>query len=179
MGFQSTVKNASDWINDKIGSPSGPINPPFTQTASSHSIVIKTNKGMKIGRIQSWSPTMSRTIDTIYEVHAAATGEPAERIPQVQATNTIAVNRYELYSAHIGEAFGIKTGLENDDLYTLILQKNPIHIREIWRDPYGGIRGYVYVNAWFSSLGITISATDDRIIKSNGTIEFTRKLRLI
>jgi len=179
MGFQSFVKDTSNWINDKIGSPSGPINPPFTQTASSHSIVIKTGDGKKIGRIQSWNPTVSRTIDSIYEVHADATGEPIECIPQIQTTNTIAVNRYELYSAHIGEAFGVKTGLSNDDLYTLILQKNPINIREIWRDPYGGLRAYVYAGCYFNSLGQTIAATDDRILKVNASLTFTRKLRMI
>ena len=178
MSFQSFVKGASDWLKQQ-DTGSGVVNPPLTQTASSHSIIIKNSSGLKIGRIQSWSPNMARTVDTLFEVQGNATGEPIERVPQVQTSNSISVQRYELYSTHIGEAFGVKLIGDNDDLFTLILQKNAIHIRELWRDPFGGMRGYAYVNCWFSNIGQTISATDDRIIKASATVEFTRKVRLI
>jgi len=160
-----------------------PVNPPLTLTASSHSITIKTDKGIKIGRIQSWSPSMSRTIDTVFEVQANATGEPIERVPQVQGTNSISVDRFELYTFHMGEAFGVPvlngSYSGNPELVSLIYQVKPFHIREIWRDPTGGMRAYIYTNCWFSSMGITIAATDDRVIKSRGTLEFTRRLRVI
>jgi len=165
------------------------VSPPNTRTATSHSIIIRTDRGIKIARIQSWAPAQSRTIDAIYEVNAETTGEPIERVPQIVGTNRISVSRYELYSKHIGEAFGVPTlsnkefgssaeGGAEDDLFSLALQFKPFNIREIWRDPFGGIRAYAYLKAWFSDWGVTISATDDRIIKANATIEFTRRIRL-
>lgn len=167
----------SDWLNaqDTGGYAKGP---PLTQTASSHGITIKTDKGIKIGRIQSWSSNLSRTIDTIYEVQANNTGEPLERVPQIQTSNSISVERYELYTDHMGEAFGVETTGDTRDMYTLIQQIKPFHVREVWRDPYGNIRAYLYVNCWFSSLGQTISATDDRVIRARATLEFNRKIKL-
>jgi hypothetical protein len=176
MSFEALVKGVSDLYDNDTGgfAPS----PPLTNTASSHSISIKTNKGIKIGRIQSWAPQMSRTVDAIYEVQLNNRGEPAERIPQAQTTNSISIDRYELYSLHIGEAFGIPVLGDNTDLTNLTLQTKPIHVREMWRDPFGTIRAYGYFGCWFSSLGLTIAANDDRIIKSRATLEFTRKIRI-
>jgi hypothetical protein len=176
------LNDAEDFLRsqDTGGSP---VNPPMTLTASSHSIVIKTDKGIRIGRIQNWSPSMARTVDSVYEVQANAIGEPIERVPQVQGTNSISVDRYELYTFHLGEAFGTPVlggGYGgNIDLVSLVYQIKPFHVREIWRDPTGAMRAYIYANCWFSNMGHTISATDDRIIKAKGTIEFTRRLRLV
>ncbi len=165
-----------------------PVNPPLTQTASSHSIVIRNQLGLKIGRIQSWSPQMARTVETVWEVNKNAKGEPVERVGQIQATNTIGIERYELYTSHTGEAFA--TPVINDDnsnnvgnapgtdLVTLVDQIKPFHVREIWRDPFGSIRAYVYVGCVWADMGTTIAATDDRIIKTRATLEFSRKLRL-
>jgi hypothetical protein len=174
--LKNAAQSASDWLNqqDTGGYVKGP---PLTQTASSHAITIKTQRGIKIGRIQSWSPNMARTVDSNFEVNAAATGEPVERVPQIQGTNSISVDRYELYTFHMGEAFGVAVS-GGTDLVSLTQQTNPFHVREVWRDPYGNIRAYIYVNCYFSNIGITISATDDRIIKAKATLEFTRRLRL-
>jgi len=164
------------------------VSPPSTQTAMSHAITIRTDRGIKIGRIQSWAPAMTRTIDTIYEVQANNTGEPLERVAQIQNTNRISVERYELYTFHIGEAFGVPTtgGGSPDvtgssdaiDLVSLVRQVKPFSVREIWRDPFGAIRAYIYTGVWFSDWGITIASNDDRIIKARATLEFTRRLRL-
>jgi len=154
------------------------ISPPLTQTASSHAISIKTDRGIKIGRIQSWSVNIARTIDTIFEVSISNQGEPAERVPQVQGTNSIAVERYELFTSHIGEAFGTPVVGDGTDLVNLTLQARPFHVREMWRDPFGDLRAYAYVGCWFSSIGTTIAANDDRIIKARATLEFTRRIKL-
>jgi len=176
MSFQSFIQGASDWLNaqDTGGFVKGP---PMTQTALSHAITIKSQRGLRIGRIQAWSPNMSRTVDTVFEVQAANTGEPLERVPQIQGTNSISIDRYELYTAHMGEAFNV-TIQNGSDMFSLVQQINPIYVREVWRDPFGGMIAYVYVGCWFSSLGHTISATDDRIVKARATLEFTRRLRL-
>ena len=155
--------------------------PPQSQTASSHSISIRNERGLKIGRIQNWSPSMSRVIDSEFENDANSAGEPVERVPQIQSGNRISVDRYELYTFHIGQAFGtpvVNQDRRNGDLVSLSQQVRPIGIREIWRDPFGAIRAYAYVGVWFSDLGLTISATDDRIIKARATLEFTRRIRL-
>ena len=175
-GVGIDIKGASDWLNAQ-DTGGYPTNPPMTQTASAHAITIKTQTGIKIGRIQSWSPNMARAIDTIYEVGPYAVGEPLERVPQNLTANSIAVDRYELYTFHMGEAFGVAVA-NGTDMVSLIQQLTPFHVREVWRDPYGGIRAYVYINCWFSSVGHTIAASDDRIIKARATLEFTRRLRL-
>ncbi len=170
------VKGISDLFTNDTGgfAPS----PPLTETASSHGVTIRTDKGIKIGRIQSWSIQMSRTVDAIYEVQLNARGEPAERVPQAQMTNSISVERYELYSFHIGEAFGAPVLGDSTDLANLTRQTKPFQIRELWKDPFGSLRGYGYFGCWFSNIGITIAANDDRIIKTRATIEFARRLKL-
>jgi len=189
MGFKSFIKGASDFLQSQDTGGFAP-QPPLTQTASSHAITIRTDAGIKVGRIQSWAPSLSRTIDTIFEVQANNTGEPIERVPQVQGGNRISVERYELYNSHIGEAFGVPTinqgssspaesGSSNPiDLVNLTRQIKPFNVREVWRDPFGDIRAYLYVGVWFSDWGVTIAATDDRIVKARATLEFTRRIRL-
>ena len=165
--------------NDTGGTP---INPPLTQTASSHSIVIKTNRGIKVGRIQSWSPNMAMTVDSEFEVQRLGRGEPIDRINQIQNANSISVERFELYNSFIGQAFGAaisNTGGNNGiEMVSLSSQKKPFIIREIMRSPFGEVKAYVYVNCFFSNWGITIAATDDRIIRARATIEFGRRIKL-
>jgi len=173
----SLPKGISDFQN-QFDTGGFSVSPPLTQTASSHSISIKTDRGIKIGRIQSWSLNMTRTVDTIYEVSLTNQGEPIERVPQVQTTNSIAIERYELFTFHIGEAFGTPVVGADTDLINLTLQAKPFHVREMWRDPFGDLRAYAYVGCWFSSLGRTIAANDDRIIKARATLEFTRRIRI-
>jgi len=145
------VKGISDLFTNDTGgfAPS----PPLTETASSHGVTIRTDKGIKIGRIQSWSIQMSRTVDAIYEVQLNARGD-------------------------IGEAFGAPVLGDSTDLANLTRQTKPFQIRELWKDPFGSLRGYGYFGCWFSNIGITIAANDDRIIKTRATIEFARRLKL-
>jgi hypothetical protein len=182
VDFKGTFQGVSDFLRSQdTGGVS--LNPPLTQTASSHAVTIRSNKGIKIGRIQSWSPQISRNIETVYEVQQLAVGEPIERVPQNQTGNRVSVERYELYTFLLGEAFGVpisanKAVANAIDLYSLSLQSKPFNVREVWRDPFGSLRAYLYAGCWFADSGYTISATDDRIIKARGTIEFTRRLRL-
>ena len=171
------VKGISDFL--KTYDTGGfSVSPPLTQTASSHAITIKTSRGIKIGRIQSWSPQMSRTVDTVYEVSLANQGEPVERVPQAQTTNSISIERYELYTFHMGEAFGTPVLGTEIDLVNLTQQVKPFYVREMWRDPFGDMRAYAYVGCWFSNLGHTIASNDDRIIKARASLEFTRRIRI-
>jgi hypothetical protein len=187
-GFEAFVKGASDFLTAQDTGGFAP-SPPMTHTATSHSITLRTDQGLKIARIQQWSPTMARTVEQIFEVQANNTGEPVEQVAQVQNSNRISVDRYEMYTSLIGEAFGVPTvgqttspeesgSVNGNDLVSLVRQIKPFNVREIWRDPFGGIRAFVYAGVWFTDWGITISATDDRIIKARATLQFTRRLRL-
>lgn len=191
MAFESFTRGLSDLLNSQDTGGWAP-SPPMTQTATSHAITIRTDRGIKIARIQQWAPTMSRTIDQIFEVQVNNNGEPIEQVPQIQNGNRISVERYEMYTNQLGEAFGVPTisaasgqdplqtvgSVNGNDLVSLVRQIKPFNVREIWRDPFGGIRAYVYVGVWFTDWGKTISATDDRIIKARATLQFTRRLRL-
>lgn len=189
MAFKDFVKGTVDFLQQQ-DTGGYAVNPPLTQTASSHAITIRTDQGIKVGRIQSWGPSLTRQVDTIFEVQANNTGEPLERVPQVQGGNSISVERYELYNSHIGEAFGVPTlnvgsptatesGSSNSiDMVNLTRQIKPFNVREVWRDPFGDIRAYLYAGVWFSDWGITIASNDDRIVKARATLEFTRRIRL-
>ncbi|MCK5612105.1 hypothetical protein KAR91_60095 [Candidatus Pacearchaeota archaeon] len=187
MGVADALSDASNFLQSQdTGGYS--VSPPSTRTAMSHAITIRSDRGHKIGRIQSWAPAMTRVVDTVFEVHKNNTGEPVERVAQIQNTNRISVERYELYTFHIGEAFGVPTVGNGDpassgssnaiDMVSLVRQVKPFSVREIWRDPYGAIRAYIYVGCLFSDWGITIASNDDRIIKARAILEFTRRLRL-
>jgi len=184
----STFQTIADTLKGLANNAAGvntTANPPMTDTASSHSVTIRTSNGIKVGRIQSWAPQMSRVVDTLFEVQQRATGEPVEQVPQVQNTNQVAVERYEMYTFRMGEAFGVPVtagtqvlGSARNDLVSLTLATKPFNVREVWRDPYGNIRAYAYVGCVFSDVGYTVSATDDRIVKARATLKFTRKLIL-
>lgn len=175
--FEVVVQGVSDFLNQQDTGGSS-VSPPLTRTASSHGVTLRTSKGLKIAGIQNWSPSLSRTIDTEYEISGETTGEPLERIPQIISSSRVSIDRYELYASDIGKAFGTPVFGSDPDLVSLARQIKPLHVREVWRDPYGGIRAYIYTNAWFSDWGITIAANDDRIIKVRATLEFERRLKL-
>lgn len=186
--FKTFIKGASDFLQSQDTGGYAP-SPPMTQTASSHSITIRTDRGLKIGRIQSWSPSMGVTVDQLFEIQQNANGEPIELVQQNQTTNRISVERYELYTKHIGEAFNVPIrGKANTnfiigsgntgDLVSLVQQVNSFNIREVWRSPFFDIRMYAYIGVLFTDWGITIAANDDRIIKARATLQFTRRIRV-
>ena len=156
--------------------------PPKTITATNHGLIIRVNgTGETIGCIFSWSPAMTRTITEVYQFGDAGMGEgitgsggpgePYEKVPGNVTGMVVRVDRYDLFTKPMEKAFGTV------DLTMLSSQSNPFVVNEFQKDPDGGQTVFAYEGCWFSSIGRTHSATDDRIVKVNAELQYTRKVK--
>lgn len=148
-----------------------PTNPPNTAVRTSHAMTIRAN-GVTIGVIQSWNVGMTRAVTHVYEINADTSGEPIEAVPGNVGGLTIGVNRYDLYTNRMEQAFG------TPNFEMLSDQNNPFDIIERWRFPTGAIEARKYEQCWFNSLGRNYSATDNRLVQVNGSITYVRKVRI-
>ena len=145
--------------------------PPNTATRTSHAMSIRAN-GITIGMIQSWGHTQTRAVAHVYEINLGTSGEPIETVPGNVGGLTISVNRYDLYTKRMEEAFG------TPDFEMLGTQDRPFEVRETWTFPNNSIEARAYVGCWFSSLGRTYTAGGDRLVQVQGTLTFVKKHRI-
>lgn len=146
-------------------------NPPDTLTRTTHSIQIKAN-GETIGLIQTWSPTMSKTVTPIYELNIETSGVPFENVPGNMQNLTIQVARYDIWTKRMETAFG------TPDLYMLSNQKSPFSIEERWTLPDGSEEVWSYDGCWFESIGRSFRSDDQRIVMVNATLRYLKKVRI-
>lgn len=155
--------------------------PPNTQAQLSHAITIRVN-GIIIGAINSWNPRIDRTITELYELNGGSpfsgadgnmgNGEPFEKVPGNVSGMTIEVQRYDLYTLQMEQAFG------TPDLSMLSTQVSSFIVRETWVKPNNANNYfYEYRGCWFSNIGRTIQSTGDRIVNVNATLHYTRRER--
>lgn len=149
-----------------------PVNPPITSVRTSHSIAIKTAKGNTIGMIQSWNPVQNRDVTPVYELDPATSGDPRENVPGNVKGLDIRVARYDLYTNKMEQAFGTV------ELVFLSDQNAPITIVETWTFPDGSVEGWLYSGVYFKSIGKTSAADDNRIVKVDATLTYTRRDKL-
>jgi hypothetical protein len=172
------------------------LQPPKTVTQLSHAMTIKVNT-VVVGTINEWTPRMTRAIAELYEFGAATSGsgpaairqyqkgpgEPYEKVPNNVSGMTISVRRYDIYRTQMELAFPTGVGgVASQGLTRLANQFDPFDVTEAWVVP-GGIPQAVdyqinYLGCWFSEIGRTLSATGDRIVNVNATLEYTSKERL-
>ena len=146
---------------------------PQTSVRTSHAMTIRVD-GVTIGRIQGWNPTQSRAANPVYELNAATAGAILEHVPANQAGQTITINRYDLFNVKMEQAWG-----PNFDITLLMDQDSALEVNEKWLNPDGTREMYVYGGFWFTSLGRTMSAVDDKIVKTNATAVYTTYRRLV
>lgn len=173
----------------------GAITPPNTVSQLSHAITITVN-GTTIGAINEWNPKQTRTITELYELADGSTGGfgpgvgvPFEKVPGNVSGMQIDVRRYDLYTLQMEQAFtalagagttgrfGGDNGGSAVDMNLLSDQLSSFEVREMWKKPDNTAYVYRYQGCWFSDLGRTISATSDRIINVNATLQFTRRVK--
>jgi hypothetical protein len=147
-----------------------PTNPPNTMVRTSHAVTIRAN-GITVGLIQSWNVGQNRGITAVYEINQETSGEPLEKVPGNVGGLTIGVTRYDLYTKRMEAAFG------TPDVMMLSDHNNPFQVREAWKFPDGTVETHVYVGCWFANVGRSYSATDNRLVMANGSLEYTRALR--
>ena len=142
---------------------------PNTSVRASHAVTIRVN-GITIGLVQSWSPNQARPTTPVYELNAATAGDIYERVPMNITGTTINVNRVDLYSKKMEQAWG-----PNFSINMLTDQTNPLNIKEKWSNPDGSSDIIIYSGCWFTSLGRNLPADGDKIVRVNATIDFVRK----
>lgn len=176
MGLFDTLSDVStdawNWAKNYAGGQAGPRNPPNTFVRTSHALSIRA-KGITVGMIQSWNPTMGRNVTPCFEINLAGDGTPVEKVPGALSSLTIQVTRYDLYKKRMEAAFGTV------DFEMISNQADPIQVLELWRHPDQTMEGWLYVGCWFSNVGRTYSATDNRVVQVSATLEYTRKFRSI
>lgn len=145
---------------------------PNTRTASQHIISIRF-RGVTIGLIQRWSPRQQRDMAPIYELNSLTSGRRVDIVPGNVSQLSIDVERYDLFTKRMHEAFGFDASAIHLSDHT-----NPFDVQEIWQLPSGLIIGTVYTGCWFSSIGRDYAATGDRVIMARGALEVTDMLNL-
>lgn len=159
------------------------IQPPNTQTQTSHAITIHAN-GQMIGAINAWNPSQQMDVAAVFEFgqvtgpYGHQFGTPYEKVPQNITAMSIEIQRYDIYTSRMEEVFGT-ANLE-------MLSSDPgmanggtglFDVRERWTTP-GGTNNYVviYKGCWFTNIGRNHSTTGDRIVNVNATLEYTQKV---
>ena len=61
------------------------------------------------------------------------------------------------------------------DIQMLTDQTDPLSIQEKWSNPDGSVELYVYTGCWFNSLGRSMSATGDRIVMVNASLNYVKR----
>jgi hypothetical protein len=155
---------------------------PETLIRTSHALTIRVN-GISVGLVNGWNPTQSKTITPAYQigtfVDGIPSGEPVEKLPGNVTGMTIAVQRYDIYTQKMEEAFGVYVGDgSRKSLSMLTQQDRPFELREQWRypDDPGGSEGVIYQGCWFSNIGKNYRSDGDRIVNVNATIEYTKRI---
>lgn len=142
---------------------------PKTNTRLDHAVTI-TVDGKIIGLIQEWGPAQSRGMTPVYELNAASSGTILEYAPGNMSNQTITVNRYDLYTKRMEQAWGA-----NFNIGMLSDQSVSLTILESWVNPDGTTLTNIYSGCWFQQLGRTHSANGDRITKVNASLVYTKK----
>lgn len=160
-----------------------PIEVPNTLTLTNHGMLITAGPGIVVGAISDWRPEHSQTVTAVYAFGGtpvapndteAARGEPYENVPGNVQNMSIAVSRYDIITSLFEAAFG------TPDLEMLGFQSNAIQCREFVKTPQGALDfHWIYHGCWFSRLGRTHSASQDRIVKVEATLNFTRRRKIV
>jgi hypothetical protein len=149
-----------------------PNNPPQTSVRTSHAITIKTSGGVTIGMIKTWNPTVSRDITPIYELNVETSGDPVENVPGNVKSLTIKVNRYDLYTKRMEEAFG------SVSVNWLSDADRPFAVLEHWRLPDGGIEIWQYSGCWFNQIGRNYQSEDQRLVMVDAGITYLKRSKI-
>jgi len=121
---------------------------PSTQAVVSYAYTIKS-QGIRIGTLQEFSPDQTRTLERIREI-ANVADDIFEIIPG-RTDFTIAVTRFELYTANMIDALGYDISGGNISSIT-----DPVQILEQWTGPTGNRRAVLYDRCWVNNLRKTV-----------------------
>lgn len=156
------------------GAFSGTSGVPNTRVRLTHALSLRFN-GRLVAACHQFDPRFRRTVDREYEIDRNATGLPAAHIGQT-GEGEATLGRYDLYFALLEETLGTR------EIITLCDQRKGFTLRETWRGPAGilggGVRAYEYLDCYFTDIGRTQSATDDRIVKVQASLVWRDRRRV-
>jgi len=141
------------------------------KTRTNHSLAVRV-RGITIGLLQTWNYALKRQVTPVYELNPDTTGEPVDNVPGNISDLDISVQRVDLYSSKMEEAFG---GI---NLNMLSDQNNPFEVVEVWKNPDGTVEQYVYEGCWFTSISRDNAVSSDRIVKATGSLKYIRRIRI-
>lgn len=148
---------------------------PTTQVRTSHAVAIRSG-GIVVGMIQSWNPNQSLTVTPVYQLNSDSTegtGNVFENVPGNIGGLTVSVNRVDLFTNRMEQAWGTSY-----DIQMLTDQKASLEITEKWKSPTNEVTEYLYTGFYFTSLGRTISATDNRIVNVSASASYAKVVRI-
>lgn len=159
---------------------------PNTKSITNHGMSLSATSGgvqalggsRIVGAVNGWNPGQSLGVSEVFGFGQSPGnpgqlyGVPYEKVPGNVGGMTISVNRYDLYTDLMEEAFGTAT------LDMLSKQINAFVAAENWQvpDANGGVQETYkkeYQGVWFSNIGRSYSATGDRLSNVSGTLEYT------
>lgn len=142
---------------------------PNTVARTSHAITLKTLSGQTIGLIKQWKPNLTREVTALYEINSATTGDPVENIPGNAKGLTIDIQRYDLYTVRMEQAFG------SASINWITDQDNPFQIQEVWKFPNNNVEAWVYSGCWFNLIGRTFQSDDQRMVLVNAQLTYLKR----
>lgn len=147
------------------------FNPPETLTRTTHSLAIVV-RGVKIGLINGWNPQQNRQITPIYEIDPETSGLPVENVPGNVQNLTIAIQRYDIWTARMEQVFGTV------DLTMLSNQQSPFTVQEFWTSPARQQEVWEYTGCWLENIGRTFRSDDTRIVNVNASLRYVYRAKL-
>ena len=144
---------------------------PQTKTRTSHALAIKVN-GSIVGLIQSFSYGLGRKVTPVFELNPETSGDPVDNVPGNVEGLTLSCERIDLFTSLMEEAFN------GTDMNMLSDQTNPFQVYEIWNNPDGTTRMYLFSGCWFNKIDRKYDTTGDRIVHATGTMQYLRRDRI-
>lgn len=140
-----------------------------------HGILIVVN-GNVVGRIQSWQPQhMQREGNHVYELNAATYGHPVDFVPGRATNFQFTCTRIEVWSQELEIALGYPAVWAD-----LTDQDRPFEVQEVLQQGRVPYRIWGYTGCWFTDRNEDAFAVDgDTMVKTNSTVAFVNRLRLL
>lgn len=135
---------------------------PNTQTLSAFAYDVLAN-GKKIGNLQSFAPSSTKTLTRVRQLAATYGGETFEIVPSI-TDHQVTISVLELYANETLEALGYSSFASIEDL------KDPINIQERITKPSGGTVIINYLGCQVQSFNKSGIVANGNIVTDNVTL---------
>lgn len=167
---EEALQFLKDAVSPQSTPPLGIGEVPETKVRSDYAAQIMLN-GQTVGGVFEMAVEQTRAVEDVWTVRSRPDGLPQDTIGQGLTGRSLRLQRYDLWTEILEYVFGLSPeGL-------LSSQCGVLTIRELWKGPSNNLSVWDYVGNRFVSLGRTIGAHGDRIVKAGATFNWQRKKR--